>query len=121
MGFKDKRDRGEEGFSLLEMTIATAIVLTLTTAAGVITFGTFEHNQKEQAVNAAVQVGYAASVNAITDFDEDTTVESSLVGVGDDKITFITLNAEDKDTFCLQGHWFEDMKYMSQAGNCEEK
>lgn len=117
-GLRRKAKQDESGFSLLEMTITTSIIVTFTAVSGIVGFSAFEKNNKEQAVSAAAQVGYAAAVNAITDFDDDTTPLQALQDVNIDDVV-LTHSGDSKEDLCVTGQWFDDSEFASEVGNCD--
>lgn len=74
-----RREVGEDGYSLVELTAATAGVLALTAGGGYLVYSNIVENNEQQVLQTAASNGYSEALNVMTGFEYD----------GDDTISVI--------------------------------
>lgn len=119
----------DDGFSLIEMVVSVGIVLVLSVGGVAITSGINQATQRSAVVNSTAQSLYNDSIAALSDFDDATTVESTIKDyeARNDELIYRAGGFGNwgtdatKDNLCVSVSWANTMYDESaQVGICTE-
>lgn len=125
-----RRDVGEDGYSLVELTAATAGILALTTG-GFTVYNNISSENQIKALDTAASNGYSEALNVMTGFehegdDVDTVIQAklnSLNNATDEYHLSYTLEGGIQENLCVtaiaNGSWEVD-DYVAESGSCAD-